>query len=379
MARSLRRSVPALLAAVALVAAACGGDDDSATSDAPATTEVPTDDAPADPPDGDPSDDAETDDDAPTDDAPSGGDDLSVVLLIGGPQNDGGFYQAMADGLTEAAADDGAIAVTIIEQIAAGGDSALEDAVRNAASSGDFDLIVAHGFDLVPGVARYAPEFPDQAFTTSLPVEGADNVSVYLSVFEEIGYNAGFLAAQGSQGGSIGFIGGPGLPFEEQAEVGFRQAVEEYAPGTEVVVVYTGTFEDPQLGLETARQMFDGGVDSLWNQLAAGQSGVYQACEEAGAATGAVACFGNSVYSAGIAPDVVLASTVSAYSVLVPIWAERLRSDTWGPDIDILNMANAGATVTPAEPIADELFPEMRAAIDDFLARAGDIVVAPAG
>lgn len=373
MARSLRRSAPALLAAVALVAAACGGDDSSGpAADSPAATDAPTDDTPAD---------DEPTDDEPADDELTGadGDDLAIVLLIGGPQNDGGFYQAMADGLIDAASDDGAMDVTIIEQIAAGGDSALEDAVRNAASSGDFDLIVAHGFDLVPGVARYAPEFPDQAFTTSLPVDGADNVAVYLSVFEEIGYNAGFLAAQGAQGGSIGFIGGPGLPFEQQAEAGFRQAVEEYAPGTEIVVVYTGTFEDPQLGLETARQMFDGGVDSLWNQLAAGQSGVYQACEEAGATTGAVACFGNSVYSAGIAPDVVLASTVSAYSVLVPIWAERLRSDSWGPDFDILNMANAGATVTPAEPIADELFPEMRSAIDDFLARSGEIVVAPAG
>ncbi|HSL56482.1 MAG TPA: BMP family ABC transporter substrate-binding protein, partial [Acidimicrobiales bacterium] len=308
-----RRLLLALFAALALLAAACGDDDSTTadTSNAAATDE-------ADEADAEPAEDADADaaeedaGDEPTID----GEPLSLVLLIGGPANDGGFYQAMADGLRSAAETDGAIEVTVIESIAEGGDAALEDAVRNAASSGDHDLIVAHGFDLVPGVARYAPEFPAQAFSTSLPVEGATNVNVYLSVFEELGYNAGFLAAQGvPEGGTVGFIGGPGLPFELQAEAGFRQAIEEYAPGAEIQVVYTGTFEDPQLGLETARQMFDAGVTSLWNQLAAGQSGVYQACRDAGAPAGDVFCFGNSTYSAGLAPDVVLASTVSNYEV----------------------------------------------------------------
>lgn len=353
---------------LASLLAACGSDDDG---DETADTDAPSAETSA------PSDTSVAGTEPPT--SAAGGDPLSVVLLIGGPSNDGGFYQAMADGLADAAEADGAIDVTVIEQIAQGGDAALEDAVRNAAASEEYDLIVAHGFDLVPGVARYAPEFPDQAFATSLPVDGAENVAVYLSVFEEIGYNAGFLAAQATKGGGIGLIGGPGLEFELQAEAGFRQAVEEYAPGTEVTAVYTGTFEDPQLGLETARQMFDTGVDSVWNQLAAGQSGVYEACRAAGAPDGTVACFGNSVYSAGLGPDVVLASTVSDYEVLVPLWAERLRSGTWSAATDILNIANGGATVTPAEPIAAELFPELPSAIDEFLGRADEIVVEPAG
>lgn len=375
----LRRLFLVLLSALALVAAACGDDDadtaDASAADAEAAEET-TDDEPT---DEEAAADEEAAGDESAEDAAGDGEPLSIVLLIGGPRTDGGFYQAMADGLTNAAEADGAIEVTVIENIAEGGDAALEDAVRNAAASGDYDLVVAHGFDLVPGVDRYAPEFPDQAFTTSLPVEGATNVSVYLSVFEEIGYNAGFLAAQGAtDGGTIGFIGGPGLEFELQAEAGFRQAVEEYAPGTEVEVVYTGTFEDPQLGLETARQMFEGGVTSLWNQLAAGQSGVYQACRDAGAADGEVFCFGNSVYSAGVAPDVVLASTVSNYEVLVPVWAERLRGGTWDDSIDILNIANTGATVTPAEPLADEVLPDLAAAIEEYLANAASIVVEPA-
>jgi basic membrane protein A len=338
--RSTRRLMAITTALVLVAVAGCGSDEDDASSD-----------------DG------------------SGADALTVALLIGGPRDDGGFYQAMVDGLEDAAEADGATEVTVIENIAEGGDAALESAVQNAAESGDFDIIVSHGFDLVPGVARYAPDFPDQAFVTSLPIDGADNVSVYLTAFEETGYNAGFLAAQGlllsGAEGAIGFLGGPGLPFEDQAIFGFEHAVEDYAPGTEVISVFTGTFEDPQLAQESATQMFQQGVVSLWNQQAAGQSGVYQAC----AATDGVYCFGNSIYSESVAPDVVVASTVSDYGALAPLWFARVRAGEWSNDIDILNLANAGTGVTDATSAGEAALPGLQDAIDTFRDESPTLVV----
>jgi basic membrane protein A and related proteins len=358
----LRRAlIPLAIVSVgSWLAAGCGGDDatDAADTTAAAVT------TPA----------ADTTAGGST---PAGGDPLSFVLLTGGPATDGGFYQAMVDGLQDAAATDGAIEVEVRDNLASGGDASLENAVREAASSGDFDLVVAHGFDLVPAVAKFAPEFPDQQFATSLPVEGEPaNVEVYLSVFEEIGYNAGFLAAQGTTTGKIGFIGGPGADFEKQAEAGFRQAVEQYAPDAEVTAVYTGTFEDPQLAQETATQMIGDGVDSIWNQQAAGQSGVYTAC----AAAADVNCFGNSVYSEAVNPDVVLASSVSDYQILVPLWAERLRGDSWEVGPDMLSIGNGGTTITDATAAGGEQLPELQAAIDQYRAdsAAGKIDVAPA-
>jgi basic membrane protein A len=362
----------AIVSVGSLLAAGCGGDDDgddSATTTVAAATTAPTSDTTAA---------TETTAGADTTAAgstPAGGDPLSFVLLIGGPATDGGFYQAMVDGLQDAAAADGDIEVEVRDNLATGGDASLENAVREAASSGDFDLVVAHGFDLVPAVAKFAPEFPDQKFATSLPVEGnPPNVEVYLSVFEEIGYNAGFLAAQGTTDGKIGFIGGPGADFEKQAEAGFKQAVEAYAPDAEVTAVYTGTFEDPQLAQEAAKQMIDDGVDSIWNQQAAGQSGVYTAC----AAAPDVNCFGNSVYSEAVNPDVVLASSVSDYKILVPLWAERLRSDSWEVGPDMLSISNGGTTVTGATAAGAEKLPDLQAAIDQYLAdsAAGKIEVA---
>ena len=309
--------------------------------------------------------------------ASSGGEALEVVLLIGGPANDGGFYQAMVDGLQDAAKADGAIEVEVRDKLASGGDAGLEDSVRQAAASKDFDLIVAHGFDLVPYVAKYAPEYPEQSFATSLPVEGnPPNAEVYLSVFEQIGYNAGFIAAQGTTAKKIGFIGGPGLPFEKQAEAGFREAVAKYAAGAEVSVVYTGTFEDPQLAQETTKQMIDAGVDSIWNQQAAGQSGVYTAC----AAAPKVNCFGNSKYSEAVNPAAVLASTVSDYSILLPVWAERLRKDAWTVGPDMLDQKGGGTVLTDATPAGAKKLPDLQKAITAFRAdvQAGKVTVTPA-
>ena len=310
------------------------------------------------------SDSDSTDSTAPT----AAGDGLSFVLLIGGPATDGGFYQAMVDGLKDAATADGAITVDVRDNLATGGDASLENAVREAAASGDFDLVVAHGFDLVPAIAKFAPKFPDQKFATSLPVEGSPpNVAIYLSVFEEIGYNAGLLAAKGSTSGNVGFLGGPGLDFEKQSEIGFKQAVEEYSPGAKVTAVYTGSFEDPQLAQEATTQMIDSGVDSIWNQQAAGQSGVYTAC----AAAPEVNCFGNSRYSEAVNPGAVLASSITDYTILVPQWAERLRGETWTASPDFLSIANSGLAVTDATAAGAKRLPQLQAAIDVLRERAG--------
>ena len=353
----------ATVAVGALLVAACGGDDDVAatTAAAGAASTSPGATGGSTP--------ASTDGSGG-----SGGEELSIGLLVGGPSTDGGFYQAMVDGLEDAAEADGAMEVTVRDNLASGGDASLENAVREAAASGEFDLIVAHGFDLVPAVAKFAPEYPEQFFATSLPVEGnPPNVEAYLSVFEQIGYNAGFLAAQGTTAGKVGFIGGPGLDFEKQAEDGFRQAVAEYAPDAEISVVYTGTFEDPQLAQETTTQMITDGVDSIWNQQAAGQSGVYTAC----ATAPEVNCFGNSEYSEAVNPDVVLASTVSDYGILVPLWAERLRADAWEIGPDFLNLENGGTTITDATAAGAAKLPDLQAAIDEHRARAtaGEITV----
>jgi basic membrane protein A and related proteins len=309
--------------------------------------------------------------------AASGEDTVTIALLFSGPANDGGFYQSMADGLAEAAEEDGAVDLTIREKLGEGGDAALENAVREAAASGDFDLIVGHGFDIVPAIGKFAVEFPDQAFVTSLPVEGDPaNVSVYLSKFNEIGYAAGFLAAAGTENGKVAFVSGPGLPFEVEGEAGFRQAVEDFAPGSDVSVVYTGDFDDAQLGLEAVRTLVSGGVDSITNWLAAGQSGVYEGCSE----DPAVVCFGNSPYSAPLAPEVVHASFLSNYEPLLPLWVDRIRNDNWTNTVDILTLENGGVGVTDATGIPGSRLEGLQTAIDDFRQKveSGEVAVEPA-
>jgi basic membrane protein A len=236
---------------------------------------------------------------------------------------------------------------------------------------------VGHGFDIVPSIGKFAVEYPDQAFVTSLPVEGDPaNVSVYLSRFDETGFVAGFLAATGTESGRVAFISGPGLPFELEGEAGFRQAVARFAPDAEVSVVYTGDFDDAQLGLEAVRTLVASGVDSISNWLAAGQTGIYEGCSE----DPAVVCFGNSPYSAPLAPEVVHASFLARYEVLLPIWVERIRSDSWTNAVDILNLENGGVAVTDASEVPGSRLVALQDAIDTFREEvaSGEIVVEPA-
>jgi hypothetical protein len=84
------------------------------------------------------------------------------------------------------------------------------------------------------------------------------------------------------------------------------------------------------------------------------------------------------VYSEAVNPDVVLASSVSDYKILVPLWAERLRSDSWEVGPDMLSISNGGTTVTDATAAGAAKLPELQPAIDQYLAdsAAGKIEVA---
>jgi basic membrane protein A len=309
--------------------------------------------------------------------APAGGKQpLDVVLLVGGRINDGGFTQTMYDALVQVAEKDGAVNLTYRELLAQGGQTAFDNAVREFAAKPEVDLIVAHGIDLVTSVDKFAPQFPNARFVTSFFLPSGQippNVNLYISNFEEIGYAAGFLVAQTTRTGHVGFIGGPEFPFLHQELFGFQQALEDYLPaGTapDVEVIFTGDWEDVQKGREAALTMAEEGVDSLWSILAGGNSGVISTCVERD-----IWCVGNSFYTEPLGPAAVPASAVhGAYGVLIEPWLQAIRDGTWeeqfGGKQTPLTLQNGVTTVTDATPAGAAAFPELQAAIEQFRADA---------
>jgi len=315
--------------------------------------------------------------------AGGGKEEVTVALLFGGIANDGGFDQQMWDSLQQVAKEDGAVKPVLRERLTEGGQTAYEAAVREFGADPSVDLVIAHGIDLGAAVDKFAPQFPNARFVHSYFLPSGDlpkNVNLYLSIFEEIGYAAGFVTAMTTKTGHVGFIGGPEFPFLHQELFGFEAALADYLPDgmePQVEVVFTGDWNDVQTGREAALSMGEKGVDSMWNVLAGGAIGVVSTCIELD-----VWCPGNSSYSETLGPEAVPASAVHGdYGVLIQPWVDAIRDGTWdekfGGQETPLTLQNGVTTVTDATASGNTNFPELQPAIEQFRAAAlaGEIQV----
>jgi basic membrane protein A len=226
--------LPACLAALALAAAGCGGDDDEST---PATT---------------------------------GGESSIRVGLITdlGQLNDNGFNELAYEGLKRAESELG-IQGRVIESRSAA------DYVPNmtALARQGYDLVIGVGFAQGDAVATAARRFPDvdfaivdvdQSFLKGTPA----NVQGLLFREEQVGYLVGYLAALAEKrdgGSTISAVGGFKEPPVDRFIAGYRAGAEAAVPGTKVVYAYSQDWEDQAKCKELAL-----------DQIAAGSGVVFQ-------------------------------------------------------------------------------------------------------
>jgi basic membrane protein A and related proteins len=249
--RSRYLKLLALLAALMLVAAACGGDTDgngNGGGGGGATSDVK----------------------------------VGLALDVG-PIQDRSFNEAAFRGVNKAI-DDGLIAEDNLQLLEANqSGSNRDDNVLNLADAG-FDLIVANGYTFSEGVAEIAPDYPDQffavtdGFSTTLPGgKNASNMTDLTFKEEEGSFLVGAAAAMKTETGTIGFLGGQaGTGLIEKFQAGYTAGAEAVNPDIEVLVEYIGdsvqAFTDPTKGEALAAKMYDAGADVVFH--AAGQSGV---------------------------------------------------------------------------------------------------------
>ena len=289
-----------LVIAVALVAAACGGDDDSGTTPAPAPAPepapappepapAPPEPAPAPPaaeeaeppaapePAEEPMEDAaeEPMDDAAEEPMDDDADDMGGTLVAGQPDingdgevrigiaspgdtNDGGFYQSFVDG-ARAVADELGWTVIVSDFInPVDAETALADLARQ-----NLDFLAVGATELQDGIDAISceEEFEHIAFylngtlTDAHPCYGQSSDDYF-----EIHWLLGVATAQlleRTGATTAGFIGGPELAFVVVAAKSMEAGMKSINPDFELVVTYTGDFNDAALGIEAARAMID--------------------------------------------------------------------------------------------------------------------------
>ena len=331
-----------LLAGVlALFAASCGSDDDDDPEPAPTTeaASAPTTAAPA------PTTEAEsaptTAAPAPTTAAPEAAPEpdarLRIAIVSPSASNDLAFSQSISDGVLALEGErDIEVAITdgtfIVEEAAA--------QIRAYADEG-YDLVIAHGSQYGGSLQEIAPDYPDTTFAwgTALDTFGLDNVYAYTAASDQGGYVLGTMAAELTESNAIGVVGPIEVGDAKLFVDGFKAGAEAQNSDVNVNVVYIGSFSDVALATETAEAHVAQGADVMTGsaQMVVGAVGV--------ADREGVLWFGTQADQRSLAPDIVVASQVYKWEVILRQIVADMDSGASGGKAFTITFENGGLEI----------------------------------
>ena len=357
----------AAIAALGLVAAACGDDNKTADTTAAPATDAPTTDAPT--------------TDAPTTDAPAplaldfNGDGKVVFgIAAAGPADDGAYYQAVVDAAKELSTQNGFEDPIVVDNIQAADAATL---MGDLAQQG-VDVIIVGASEIAEPLPALIEQYPDIYWYCNCGAGFPANPGLAQSTDNgaEIAYTAGYatgLLLQASGGDSTTFIGCCDLGFEKQSYLAFQAGLQAVDAAYTMTYVQTGDFPydfdntaNATAALQTA---IDEGTDAVYPYLGGAHRPVVQAANEAGLI----------VMSAG-SSSVCSASETLKYDIAVKFDGGDYLRAVMGEIIDgtlkegDTKSFKVGIDPEPGAVICNPT-PEQQTAMDDLYAQiaAGDL------
>ena len=281
----------ALISALALVLAACGGEEggDTTTTAGEATTTAAAE--PTTTAGGETTTSAAGDTTTSAAAAPDGtGRTVGMAFDVGG-RGDLSFNDLAALAFDNAIATYGVTGEELAPD--AGGEN-REENLRLLAESG-MELIVANGFAFAQNVWRVGTEFPDTLFaiTDDCPQDDTftvvemPNVRCMLFSEEQGSFLMGVAAALKSTTGTVGFIGGVETPLILKFQAGFEAGAAAANPDITILPAvyltqvpdFTG-FNDPVKGKEAALALYGQGADVIFHASGGSGLGLFEAAVE---------------------------------------------------------------------------------------------------
>jgi basic membrane protein A len=205
-----------------------------------------------------------------------------MVFDVGG-KGDKSINDSAFEGLTRAA-DELGVEVRELEPAADG--SNREALMRQMADEG-YGLIIGVGFAFAEVMPAIVADYPETDFAIVDSVVEAENVASLVFAEEQGSFLVGAIAAQKSEAGHIGFVGGVETQLIQKFEAGYVAGAKAVNPDITIDVKYItpdgdfSGFADPAAGKTVAAGLYSGGADVVYH--AAGQSGngVIEAAVEA--------------------------------------------------------------------------------------------------
>ena len=249
----------ALTVALALLAGACGDDDDVArttvAAQAPKTTQAATTAVPTA---------VATTTTASGSEFGADGSGLRVGVIFDGPLLDGGWNESHSAAIDRVKDEYPGIEITRIEGANPGQRAQL--AIEELASQGH-QLILATGSSHTEDILTINEDYPDTKFATVGGTMLADNLAQYFTAIEEIRYLHGVMAGMLTETGIVGFISGFPIPIEVRSLNAVALGVESVNPDARMEVLWVNSWYDPDLEREAARTLFEAGADVIVSDM----------------------------------------------------------------------------------------------------------------
>jgi basic membrane protein A len=257
-----------------------------------------------------------------------------IAIVAPSASNDLAFTQSMVDSANriegaEVAVTDGTFVVE---------DAAV--ALRDYATEG-YDLVIGHGSQYGGSLSEIAPDFPETSFAwgTAADTFGLPNVFSYEAASDQGGEVMGIMAAALSEAGNIGIVGPIEVGDAKLYVDGFEKGVLEQDPSATVNINYIDSFSDVALASEAAQSLIGAGADVMSGtaQMTVGAVGV--------ANTEGVLWFGTQSNQTSLAPDIVVASQVYHWENMLNDMISKINDGTLGGEIYEINFANEGLVI----------------------------------
>jgi basic membrane lipoprotein Med (substrate-binding protein (PBP1-ABC) superfamily) len=262
---------------------------------------------------------------------------FKVALVAPSAVNDLAFTQSMVDALNRLKAKYNLqIAISDNQFVVAD----AGNAIQNYASQG-YDLVIAHGSQYGGSIQQIAAQYPKVSFAwgTAGDTFGLPNVFAYQAASDQGGYVLGVLAAKLSKSKVLGVVGPIEVGDAKLYVDGFKNGAKATDAAIDVRVNYTGSFSDVALASEAAKSFVAAKADAMTGsaQMVVGAIGVAKAAN--------IPWFGTQSNQTALAPNVVVASQVYHWEVVIEQIIQAIQKGTLGNQKYTIDLANGGEVI----------------------------------
>lgn len=248
-----------------------------------------------------------------------------IAILLPGYITDESWNQGAYEGLMELQLQGYEIAYTEAVEAAD-----MESTFRTYCEEG-YQFVIGHGVQYGDACVRVAADYPDTYFfITGNPPQTDEELPTNIAFYDykeyEGAYVCGYLAALMSKSGIIGYIGGGDNTTQCSDKNAYGQGAAAANADIEVKTVITGTFNDANIGKETALGMIEQGVDVILQTCDDTGLGAFEACNEKG-----VMCIGYTSDQAALVDDnLCLTSLMVSIPTMITSQIDIIASGEFG-------------------------------------------------